>query len=403
MADAPSEPPQRSPGNPSSSKTPGTAKSLFADIASDLDDLPRRPVRTARRTPPEPPKPQAESIASGAEPAEAGPQSATSAPEPDTIAEAESAAAAAEAVEATPLPAASAPEPETVAGAPPSALAAERAEATPEPVWSVPESVAPAPEPIAPAPEAVAPTAESESLTEPEPVGFPRATVEWEPPLATDPEPAAGPRHAPAGSGEVTVKLQAAHPKPAEISAAPPSRRPGTYWPWLVAAAAVVVTAVVSGLALSQWGPFGARPTSTGWTAVLLSNNDVFFGHVKQTTNDRIELTNVYYVQKPSGTDAATQPLAIVSLVANQIQCPRDAITINRADVAYWEELQDSSYVVTRLNQLGQTPQSCFQPPAASPGAAQAPAAAQAPQASPIPPAPSAASAGSPGAPALTP
>jgi len=97
-----------------------------------------------------------------------------------------------------------------------------------------------------------------------------------------------------------------------------------------------------------------------------MSNNDVFFGHVKQITTDQIELTNVYYLQTPSTTDK-TQSVAIVSLVANQIQCPKDDIIINRADVAYWEELQATSYVVQRLDQLGQTPQTCYAGPAASP------------------------------------
>ena len=128
-------------------------------------------------------------------------------------------------------------------------------------------------------------------------------------------------------------------------------------------------------MAAGQFGPFGYKSNPNTWTAVLLSGNDVFFGHVKQLTADRIEMTNVYYVQKPTGQAQNTQALSIVSLVANQIQCPKDDITINRADVAYWEDLQDGSYVVQRLNQLVQTTQACYQPPAATPPAA--PAAAQ--------------------------
>jgi hypothetical protein len=65
--------------------------------------------------------------------------------------------------------------------------------------------------------------------------------------------------------------------------------------------------------------------------------------------------------------------VSIVSLVANQVQCPKDDIFINRVNVLYWEDLQDASYVATKLNTLSQTAPACFQP-SASPSAVASPA-----------------------------
>ena len=168
----------------------------------------------------------------------------------------------------------------------------------------------------------------------------------------------------------------------AAAAPAPAPRQRASRAPWYAAIAAAAVVLLLGGLVLGQVGPF-AKDNSGPWTAVLLSDNDVFFGHMKALSNDRIELTSVYYVQKPAaGADPKTQALSIVSLVANQIQCPKDDIMINRADIAYWEELQDSSYVVQQLSQLTKTEQKCYQPSAVTPapaGAPTAPAATVAP------------------------
>jgi hypothetical protein len=142
-------------------------------------------------------------------------------------------------------------------------------------------------------------------------------------------------------------------------------------WYVVIAAVLVVNVAVVLLLVLTRPGtpaPSGTKPTPP-WSAVLLTDNEVFFGHIKSLTTDRIELTSVYFLQK-GAQGSENSPLSIVSLVSNQVQCPKDDISINRANVLYWEDLQERSFVVERLNALQGTPQSCYTPSSASPSPA---------------------------------
>jgi hypothetical protein len=170
--------------------------------------------------------------------------------------------------------------------------------------------------------------------------------------------------------------------------------------------AVIGVVVVVVVLVLASWiggfGPFG-QSVSSSWSAVFLTDSEVFFGHVKSIDNDQIDLVNVYYLQRSQANtqtgsnQAAPTQLAILGLVANQIQCPKDEIIINRHSVLNIQTLQSSSYVVSRLNTLVHQAQKCFQPssssstpaPATSPGAtspaATTPAATATPSASSSP------------------
>jgi hypothetical protein len=135
----------------------------------------------------------------------------------------------------------------------------------------------------------------------------------------------------------------------------------------------VIVGLVIALLVVGGVGPFAkstpAATISTKWSAVVLSDGEIFFGHIKDLTSDHIELVNVFYVEKPAtssttggSTSTSQAPTKIVGFVANQLQCPEDDITINRSLVLYYENLQASSYVTQQLNQDSQTPETCYQP-----------------------------------------
>jgi hypothetical protein len=163
--------------------------------------------------------------------------------------------------------------------------------------------------------------------------------------------------------------------------------------------AVIGVVVVVVIVVLASWvggvGPFG-QSTSSNWSAVFLTDSEVFFGHVKSINNDQIDLVNVYYLQRSqantqTGQAAAPTQLAILGIVANQIQCPKDEVLINRQAVLNIQTLQPSSYVVSRLNTLVTQQQKCFTPTSSSatpaPGtpATAAPSAAVTPAATPTP------------------
>jgi hypothetical protein len=168
------------------------------------------------------------------------------------------------------------------------------------------------------------------------------------------------------------------------------AKRGGNKWlaPGLIV---LIVVGLMAGTLVGGVGPFAKTPTA--WSGVFLTDNEVFFGHVKSTTADDIDLVNVYYVQSSQGGQTGTDQqsptqLAVLGLVGNQIQCPQDELIINRHAVLDVQELQSKSFVVQRLETLSKNPQTCFQPAApsaaASPGASPAAAAPAAPAATPL-------------------
>jgi hypothetical protein len=138
-----------------------------------------------------------------------------------------------------------------------------------------------------------------------------------------------------------------------------------------VIAVVVIVVIVFLAMWIGGTGPFG-QSVSGSWSAVFLTDSEVFFGHVKSVNNDQVDLVNVYYLQRSqatqTNTSSSTAPtqLAILGLVANQIQCPTDEIVINRQSVLNIQTLQSSSFVVSKLNQLVKQSQKCFAATAAT-------------------------------------
>jgi hypothetical protein len=171
--------------------------------------------------------------------------------------------------------------------------------------------------------------------------------------------------------GQPPIQTQRQQAEPASSAEGTPPYR------IIIAAMGVVIVALIIGLLVQGGvGPFAkstpAAKIPTKWSAVVLSDGEVFFGHMKQVTADHLELVNVFYVQKPStpstGTPTSQAPTQILGFVSTQAQCPEDDLSINRSLVLYWEDLQDGSFVAQKLNLDQNQPQTCFQPtPAPSP------------------------------------
>jgi hypothetical protein len=144
-------------------------------------------------------------------------------------------------------------------------------------------------------------------------------------------------------------------------------KRDANFWMAVGAVPLIVVILVVVAF-VGGMGPFATTPTT--WSAVFLTDNEVFFGHIKSTTPDNIDLVNVYYVQSSQGTGtgatAQSTQLAVLGLVGTQIQCPTDELIVNRTAVLDVQKLQPQSFVVSRLETLSKTAQNCFQPAAAT-------------------------------------
>jgi hypothetical protein len=78
-----------------------------------------------------------------------------------------------------------------------------------------------------------------------------------------------------------------------------------------------------------------------------------YFGHVTKLNGSYMVLKDVYYLTTANTTDQsqAANP-QLTKLGCQQLHSPYDEMVINRNQVAFWENLQDSGKVVTAINQF---------------------------------------------------
>lgn len=91
--------------------------------------------------------------------------------------------------------------------------------------------------------------------------------------------------------------------------------------------------------------PYG----TTGYAGSL------YFGHITKMTEKYVILKQVYYLTTTTtGTDQSqqNQQLSLTKLGCQQLHAPYDELVINRDQVAWWENLQDSGKVVQAIKQF---------------------------------------------------
>lgn len=90
--------------------------------------------------------------------------------------------------------------------------------------------------------------------------------------------------------------------------------------------------------------------------SVFLNNGQVYFGNIKTLNSKYVDLTNIYYLRTNSASaTAATQANSAndVSLVklGCELHGPYDEMIINRDQVTFWENLQDTGQVAKVIAQ----------------------------------------------------
>jgi hypothetical protein len=78
-----------------------------------------------------------------------------------------------------------------------------------------------------------------------------------------------------------------------------------------------------------------------------------YFGHVTKLNGSYMVLKDVYYLTTANSTDqsAAASP-QLTKLGCQQLHSPYDEMVVNRNQVAFWENLQDSGKVVQAIKQF---------------------------------------------------
>ena len=114
--------------------------------------------------------------------------------------------------------------------------------------------------------------------------------------------------------------------------------------------AAVVILLVVTALAVGLGGKNNDEQKyvdNNKLQAVFLNTGQVYFGKIKTLNSKYFVVDDIYYLQTSSTGTAAAAANTSVSLVklGCELHSPRDEMVINRAQVTFWENLQDSGQV----------------------------------------------------------
>ena len=91
----------------------------------------------------------------------------------------------------------------------------------------------------------------------------------------------------------------------------------------------------------------GITTDADTYQAVFLDNNQIYFGHLKNTGSDFVTLSDVYYVKVNEG--GAGQ---LVKLGMGEPHGPKDEMIINQDHILFWENLRPDSQVIKTIQNM---------------------------------------------------
>jgi|SRR5579884_1579424 len=92
--------------------------------------------------------------------------------------------------------------------------------------------------------------------------------------------------------------------------------------------------------------------------AVFLNTGQVYFGNIKSLNNQYVVLTNIYYLQTSSNGSSSSSSNSNNNVSLVKLGCelhqPYDQMVINRSQVTFWENLQDTGQVAKAVKAFQQ-------------------------------------------------
>ena len=88
-----------------------------------------------------------------------------------------------------------------------------------------------------------------------------------------------------------------------------------------------------------------------GFSAVFLSNGQVYFGNIDSNSSKEMILKNVFYLQAEEGQQADSLNQSRFKLVklGSELHGPQDILIINKSNVIFYEYLREDSKVVDSI------------------------------------------------------
>lgn len=128
----------------------------------------------------------------------------------------------------------------------------------------------------------------------------------------------------------------------------------GNKWGKLGLVALVVgATVLLLALAVASLGGKSAEAKfvdKSRLQAVFLSTGQVYFGNIEQLTEDYFVVDNIYYLQTSNtGTEANANTSVSLVKLGCELHSPKDRMLINRSQVTFWENLNETGQVATAV------------------------------------------------------
>lgn len=132
----------------------------------------------------------------------------------------------------------------------------------------------------------------------------------------------------------------------------------------VIVGSALLLAAVALYLGFSGTGTSEAKQVDTSkYQAIFLNGGatsgsvayTTYFGHITRLNSSYVVLKDVYYLTtSQSGSNSQEVNPQLTKLGCQQLHSPYDEMVINRNQVAFWENLQDSGKVVQAIKQFVQ-------------------------------------------------
>lgn len=99
--------------------------------------------------------------------------------------------------------------------------------------------------------------------------------------------------------------------------------------------------------------PFGGRIDPKRFQAVILSNDRIYFGHLRSVSDEFYELREVFFIREAKAGERTVQQVAPLS---EELQGPENRMLIRKDEVVLVENLREDSPVAKAIRERQRTP-----------------------------------------------